>query len=413
MNAHRICFVSPLARPILEPEFQCDFGGAEVRAVNFAGGLARKPGFEVSMVLRSYRNEPPRRIGSVTAYFETADAPIKRTQDLPRDVFFPWNVLRAKWQKLDRSIRKRWQTDSACDSQQQRLVAEVPADVIACFGVQQYSAKIVRAARQAGKKSVLFIAHDQDLDFDRFREIRETYGGNDSTYRQVVETADHIVCQTPHQQQLLQSNFQRRGDVVRNPIDLGQCVEPTEPCGSYILWVGRADTFFKRADKMLELARRCPVVPFVAIMNRRNPDMFRTLVSQAPENVRIVEHVPYEEIENYYANATALLSTSVGEGFPNAFLQAGKYGQPILSLDVDPGEMISQHGCGVTTRGDLDALERALKSMWNHRDGDYRRKFSENIRRYVCTYHDLDDRMEELKQIVQTVSRTSPPKQAA
>ena len=403
MDKHRICFVAPLARPILEPGFRCDFGGAEVRAVNFARGLAADPAFEVSMILRSYRRESPRQIGHLNAYFEPAEKPIVRIQELSRNKLFLANLLKVKLQKLRRSLAKRFLPDTR-DAEQQRLIAEIPAKTVACFGVHQYSAQCFAAAKKANKRSLLFIAHDQDLDFEKHRSIAEAYGGDVQSYRQVIELADHLVCQTVEQQQLLRSHFGRDGVVVRNPIDLSAQAEVKADGGEYILWVGRAETFFKRADKMLELARRSPEIPFVAIMNKRKLDVFRDLVSQAPSNVRIIEHVPYQEIESYYANATALLSTSLGEGFPNAFLQAGKYGQPILSLDVDPGAMIGQHRCGVITHGDMEVMAEELKRMWRQRNDEYRRSYSQSIRRYVETYHDQAGRIEELRQFVEAIS---------
>jgi len=394
---HRVCFVSPLARPVLEPNFQCDFGGAEVRAVNFATGLASDSQFDISMVLRSYRKEKSRRIGNLTAHFEPIASPIVRTKDIKRDRYFAWNLLKTKCQKFARSIQKRRQFEQPRDAHALPLLTELPADVLCCFGVNTYSANVIESAKQSSKQTLLFIAHDQDLDCEgKYKAIAEAYGGDVRVYRRVVESADRIVVQTPRQQSLLQEKFGRDARVIRNPIDLTNRVETNSSGGNYILWVGRADTFFKRADKMLQLAAMCPEIPFVAIMNKRNERVFDQLIASATSNVRIVSHVPYHEIEDYYANATALLSTSEGEGFPNAFLQAGKYGQPILSLNVDPGEMISAHQCGLLSHGNMDAMATMLTDLWRDRDSARRTELSDNIRRYVQDFHASDARINEL-----------------
>ena len=200
--------------------------------------------------------------------------------------------------------------------------------------------------------------------------------------------------------------------MIRNPIDLSNRVTTNSASGEYILWVGRADTFFKRADKMLQLAAMCPDISFVAIMNKRNQRVYDALTNDAPPNVDIVTHVPYREIERYYANATALLSTSEGEGFPNAFLQAGKYGQPILSLNVDPGEMISTHACGLLANGDMDAMAWMLTDLWQNKNAPQRTKLSTNIRNYVQAYHAFDARINELADVLRIMENSDRMKAA-
>lgn len=403
---YRVCFVAPLARPILEPSFVCDFGGAEVRAVNFANGLARDIEFDVSMVLRSYRRESPRRIDRITAYFETIDAPLPRTRDLPRDGLFLWNLLRIKLQKLERSLRKR-RSQRTPEQRISQLIQGIPADLICCFGVDQFSATVIQAAKAANKRSLLFTAREQDVDGQRHNEIVQAYGGDAVAYRGAIGAADAIVTQTAQQQDLLHKNFGRTAHLIRNPVKLQDRKLETSNDGEYILWVGRAEKTFKRADTMLLLAAKCPDVPFVAIMNKRDDQVFYELVNAAPDNLKIVSHVPYSEIETYYAKAKALLSTSISEGFPNAFLQAGKYGRPILSLHVDPGEMMTRHECGCVTHGDLDALVDAITDIWHDQDGLRRQTMSANIRRYVETYHSDRERIAELQHVIRSLAASS------
>ena len=98
-------------------------------------------------------------------------------------------------------------------------------------------------------------------------------------------------------------------------------------------------------------------------MNNHDPRTFAELKKLAPSNVEIVEQVPFSEIEDLFCQSHLLINTSAAEGFPNSFLQAAKYGKPIVSLDVDPGNMLTEHGCGVCARGNLEQMAEVVRGL--------------------------------------------------
>lgn len=398
----RICFASPLARPVLDPQFSCDFGGAEVRAVNFAVGLAARDNFEVSMVLRSHRREPSRNIAGVRAFFERTPAPIPRTRDIKRDQWFLWNLAAAKVRKLGQSVQKKGRRRGRTTPRSLPFYSRIPTDVLCVFGVHHYAANIIETARQTNKRSILFLASEVDLDARYNSDMLNDYQQQSDMCLFALQSADRIVAQTEHQRTLLQQRFGRSSTLIRNPIarrrERGDSCRPVRH--DYVLWVGRAETSFKRADKLLQLARMCPTVQFVAIFNKRDETTFASLMRSVPDNVVVIEHVPFGSIDAYFRHATALLNTSDAEGFPNAFLQAGTHGVPILSLSVNPDDMLTQHRCGAYAAGDLMAMSRIIDRFWHERNGSVRRQLSDAISAYVRTYHNLDERVEELQKLV-------------
>ena len=125
--------------------------------------------------------------------------------------------------------------------------------------------------------------------------------------------------QTQTQLDHLKSRFARDGHLIRNPIDTHARVEPSGN-HPFVLWIGRADRDSKRADICLDIARKCPELTFVVVMNETDSNSVDEFCRDAPENVVLHRHVELSQVEQFFADAAVLINTSNSEGFPNTFL---------------------------------------------------------------------------------------------
>jgi glycosyltransferase involved in cell wall biosynthesis len=112
----------------------------------------------------------------------------------------------------------------------------------------------------------------------------------------------------------------------------------------------------------------------------------------------VLEWIPFEEVERLFAQALVLINTSLFEGFPNTFLQAGKYAVPLLSLQVDPDGFIEGYECGIVARGRFDMLVEGLDVIRS--DQARHSLFARNIRGYVQKHHSLAQKVRQLDQIL-------------
>jgi glycosyltransferase involved in cell wall biosynthesis len=381
----RVCFVAYGAYPLLEKSAKGGIGGAEVRAMTFANGLRALSQHSIQIVVGSSSNCLAERINGIEVQF-------RNLQQRP-------GFLTKLGQSLGKRITGRPTPDL--------YFRQLDTDALLMFGLRNDTASAVRAARESGKQVVLFLTSDRNLDdaARRGRHDRGVYGERGYLCRFSLMNADRIVVQTPRQQSRLWDDFKLRSQLIPNPIvTTASCPPLPRDDPPMALWVGRADTFSKRANLCVDLARRCPQISFVMIMNQHDPLVFDEISSAAPRNVSIVERVPFDEIETYYQRATVLVNTSAAEGFPNSFLQAGKFGTPVVSLSVDPARMLTDARCGNFANDNLHDMANAIKRLCH--DGDAYHVLSRNIRDYVIDRHDAAARCGELSRLLDELQAT-------
>jgi glycosyltransferase involved in cell wall biosynthesis len=215
-------------------------------------------------------------------------------------------------------------------------------------------------ARAHDRASVFAAAHDADffVDRQRIRYLRDRL-----LYRWGVRRMDRIVVQTERQAELC------RAEYGRDSIVIPSCYAHVGRAGAHdgpILWVATAKRY-KRPHLFVELARRLPEYRFrlVGGPERSEPERryHAQLVADAAglPNLELVGFVPYADVEREFDGASLFVNTSIGEGFPNTFLQAWSRGIPTLSF-FDPQSTLDGVAVGCVVR-DLDAMAAALREF--------------------------------------------------
>jgi glycosyltransferase involved in cell wall biosynthesis len=154
----------------------------------------------------------------------------------------------------------------------------------------------------------------------------------------------------------------------------------------YVAWVGTM-IHLKRPDLLIEIARKAPHIQFVVCGGM--PDGVATnggidKALRATPNIEYLGQVSPDQAQEVIANASLLLSTSDVEGFPNTFVQAWACGTPVVSLHVDPDQIISNANLGMVT-GNCECAVAAISALMS--SPGQRQEMSERARKHaVETY---------------------------
>lgn len=104
---------------------------------------------------------------------------------------------------------------------------------------------------------------------------------------------------------------------------------------------------------------------------------------QKIKNVVLTGRLNHKETIQLIANAKALINTSNFEGFPNIFLEAWAVGVPVISLNVNPGNVFNKHNLGICCNGDLNKMKESIE-FYKSSNTD-----KEKLISYVSEFHDF------------------------
>lgn len=398
-----ICFVSPHSYSLFNPQYPFFFGGAELRAWIIGNELSTLPSYQISFIVLDHGQKKEEMFQNVKVISHSYHRGPPIFQNNKNKVFYFFAQFNKYIKKIYYFIirgRSNFRlkhdetklNDYYICPESWRVYSQINANIYCIFGNTNLSYELAMFCKANKKKFILFSA--SDIDFSEKYQIGskeiDRYGSSCSLCYYPIEIADLIVCQTDYQRKILFERFKKIGIVIPNPISFKKYVNiPSNR--SYALWIGKSDST-KQPLILLDIARAYPNIPFYLIMHKSDPNIHEKVYECKPINVTIIEYVPNTEIEHYFAKSFVFINTSQFEGFPNTFLQAGKYSVPILSLQVDPDNFIERYNCGIVADGDMSKLIKGLEIIIN----DNWQNYSHNIKKYVLANHNLDDQVRKL-----------------
>ena len=353
----RVCFISPKAYPIFNPQVESVFGGAEVDTYMIATELAKDENFEVSFIVADY-GQPQEEV--------------RENIHILKSLNFKQNPLTGAC--------KIWKALKRADADIYMMKTASPGVPLILYFCQKYNRQFVYKNANQGECDGTYLKHHLILG---------------RLFARSLKKAARVITQNQQDQENLKQRFNIDSIVIVNGHRIS---ESTESKKETILWVGRSAAV-KGPRRFLELAKALPQEPFVMICQRATSDTgYDDLKADAVkiDNLQFIERVPFGEMDHYFERAKVLVNTSDSEGFPNTFIQACKASTAILTFAVNPDGFLDKHKCGICCGGDERRMAEQLGEML--RENRYQH-FGNNGLNYVKDQHDISKVIEQYKNI--------------
>jgi len=320
-RGNSIAFVAPFAYPLLTAGDVAATGGAERQFFLFARGLEKR-GWDVSFITSEPDAEKcagPTVFPVHYAHFSYLGGPKWR---MPKEWLSLWRAM------------KRADSDY--------YVLKVPGFLLTPMSV---------FCKKYKRRLAFWAQMPYDADPSRRRGAIRAAGFLQDWG---LKRADVVIAQTEDQKKDFQDNFGIRADVVPSICDRLDAAYPFRRNASKpdnpeidVLWAGNTQ-LKKRQEVFFKLAKILPHRKFAIALSNSDPSRFECAMQDAENlpNVRFLGTVPSCRMEGWFKKVKILINTSDEEGFPNTFLQAWMNRVPVISLGVDPDDIIGDFSLG-------------------------------------------------------------------
>ena len=372
MRTPSICFVGLENLPLLAPEFgRFRVGGAELQQTLLATTLARR-GFRVSMVVEDL-GQPDgaswRGVETFKAYANSDGIPVLR-------------FVHPRWTGLWAAMKR----------------ANADLYYVSCAGA--LVGQVASFVRVHGRRMIFRVASDDDCDPSKIRNIR--FWRDRKLYAFGLRNADARFAQTAQQQAALRQHYKVDSVIAPSLADQGGRNLPYDERTIDVLWAGTVYSV-KRPEIYVDVASRLPGMIFYMLGGAAagaEPLFDKIKASTASlTNMKVLGHVSYHEISDFFDNARVFVNTSEIEGFPNTYLQAWARGTPVVAF-FDPDGLIVREGLGrvVSTVDEMFGAVQQLRNdlkLWAETSERCRafmnRRYSED--RFLAPYLETIDRL--------------------
>lgn len=341
----KICFISPhLYNLILNNKD--GFGGAEVDIYNLAKNLANE-NFLVSIVCITPKLKKPKKINGIMIY------PVMpySSERLRRGEFFYYII------SLFKVLKKQ------------------DADIYLGTLASLESIVVFLVSFLKRKKFAFRIEHDWETDYYGLKNkifIGESFIDKILPYFFVfsLKFSKYIFVSKDNQKIGLISNFKIKTKKIIRISNIVENFSDFKKNQQVVLWVNRAHPM-KKPEIFLKICNLFPNERFVMIcpLCENNQSFFDHLKEKAEKikNLKFIPGVPKNDMIKYYQIAKFFILTSECEGQSNVLIESLKSKSPVVSLFMDPNNILMDNKIGFCADGNFDKMKNFIKLILSNK----------------------------------------------
>lgn len=224
-----------------------------------------------------------------------------------------------------------------------------------------------------------------------------------------IRRATHIIAQTDKQAMLLKKNYGRTANqIIRNFHPLPDATNESISKGEKIkiIWIANFKPM-KQPELFVRLAKELENIidaQFIMIGKISDQKKYGQLLEQmnAVKSLDYIGEQPQEKVNKILSESHLLINTSRLEGFSNTFIQAWMREVPVITLTVDPDDIIKNNEIGVCA-GSYEKLRETIVDLV--RSPEHRTQMGQKGKQYADENHSMKniDRIQEtLEQLLST-----------
>jgi len=285
-----------------------------------------------------------------------------------------------------------------------RRLKKIKPDVIYQRVASAYTGVAAYYSRKNNCRSIWHIASEEDV-IPLERRFRPSLFLNltDKKFLEYgIKNMDCIIGQAEYQDKLLQKYYGRKCDFIVPNFHPSPRQEISKPSRIQVVWTANFKSF-KRPELFVKLAEKFRYREDVDFIMIGRPYGKRKIQKKIEGSIRMVKNLNYvgeqalEQTNRIIKDSHILINTSRHEGFPNTFIQAWMRKVPVVSLNVDPDNVLEKKRIGFHSK----TFERLVKDL----DGllknkRLREQMGMRARQYALEVHALEKNRDRVVEIL-------------
>jgi len=285
-----------------------------------------------------------------------------------------------------------------------RSLKEIEPDIIYQRDGGAYTGITAYYAKKNNCKMVWHIAHEWDVSPIELKPLKTwpfrfidkqmlNYG---------IRHSSQIIAQNQTQKVLLEKGFKRDATVVANfhPKPTGCLKKGNE---LKIVWVANFKEW-KRPEIFIQLAKELVNVENVRFIMvgkpMQNKKAFTKLLKSinSSKNLDYLGEINQEEVNSVLEESDIFVNTSRYEGFPNTFIQAWMRKNVVVSLNVNPDNILDQYHIGLFADDSFEKLKANVTYLI--RNNEIRKKIAARGQAYAYKEHSMNNVNKLIKYLI-------------